>query len=85
MIAANFIEFKTGLKRFLDHVEKDNETHIFKRGKGKGTVLISLNEYNSIMETAHLPGSKINAERKHESIEQMKSGKIIHLENSLLT
>ncbi len=78
MIAANFSEFRNGLKRYLDSVEDDNETLIIKRKSGKGTVLISLDEYNSIMETMHLLSSKKNAARLYESIEQMKNGKIVH-------
>ena len=75
MIAANYTEFRTGLKDYLDNVEFNNETLIIKRGSGKGTVLISLNEYNSIMETLHLMSSKKNIKRLFESIEQMKTGK----------
>ena len=75
MIAANYTEFRTGLKKFLDKVEEDNETLIIKRGTGKGTVLLSLDEYNSIMETVHLLSSKANADRLFESIQQMKDGK----------
>ncbi|MCX6326327.1 MAG: type II toxin-antitoxin system Phd/YefM family antitoxin [Bacteroidia bacterium] len=74
MIAANYTEFRTGLKNYLDNVENNNETLIIKRGSGKGTVLISLDEYNSIMETLHLLSSKKNAKRLFESIEQMKTG-----------
>lgn len=77
MIAANFSEFRSGLKSYLDSVEDDNETLIIKRKSGKGTVMISLDEYNSIMETMHLLSSKKNADRLYESIEQMKSGKTI--------
>jgi antitoxin YefM len=75
MIAANYTEFRSGLKNFLDNVEFNNETLIIKRGSGKGTVLISLVEYNSIMETLHLLSSKTNAKRLFESIDQMKTGK----------
>jgi antitoxin YefM len=74
MIAANYTEFRTGLKNYLDDVENNNETLIIKRGSGKGTVMISLDEYNSIMETLHLFSSKKNAKRLFESIDQMKSG-----------
>ena len=42
MLAANYTEFRTGLKGFLDKVELDNETLIIKRGIGNGAVLISL-------------------------------------------
>ena len=80
MIAANFTEFRARLKKFLDTVEENNETLIIKRGTGKGTVMISLDEYNSIMETVHLLSSKANADRLYESIQQMKDGKGIQKE-----
>ena len=78
MIAANYSEFRTQLKKFLDNVEENNETLIIKRGSGKGTVMISLDEYNSIMETVHLLSSKSNADRIYESIQQMKNGKVVN-------
>ena len=39
--------------------------------------MISLEEYNSIMETLHLLSSKRNATRLFDSIEQMKEGKTV--------
>lgn len=75
MIAANYSEFRTHLKTYLDKVEDTDETLIIKRSTGGGTVLISLNEYNALMETVHLLSSKVNAKRLFQSIEQMKSGK----------
>jgi antitoxin YefM len=64
MIAANYSEFRNSLKKYLDQVEENNETLIIKRGAGKGTVVISLEEYNSILETVHLLRSKANAENE---------------------
>ena len=75
MIAANYTEFRTHLKKYLDDVEENNETLILKRGSGNGTVIISLDEYNAIMETMHLLSSKKNADRLYESITQIKEGK----------
>lgn len=77
MIATNFSEFRVGLKGFLDSVENDNEILIIKRKSGKGTVLISLDEYNAIMETMHLLSSKKNTDRLYESIQQMKVGQTV--------
>ncbi len=77
MIAANFTEFRSELKKYLDEVENNNETLIIKRKTGKGTVLISLDEYNSIMETIHLLRSKANADRLFESIRQMRSNQTV--------
>ncbi len=78
MIAANYSEFRSDLKKYLDSVEDNNETLIIKRKTGKGTVIISIDEYNSMMETMHLLSSKKNADRLYESIHQFKSGKTVH-------
>ncbi len=77
MLAANFSEFRGKLKAFLDSVEADNEILIIKRKSGKGAVMLSLDEYNSIMETLHLLSSKKNADRLYQSIGQLKSIKTI--------
>lgn len=77
MIAANYSEFRADLKKYLDRVEDNNETLIIKRKTGKGTVIISLEEYNSLMETMHLLSSKRNADRLYESLQQVKSGNIV--------
>lgn len=77
MLAANYSEFRGDLKKFLDNVEFNKETLIIKRGKGGGTVMISLDEYNSLMETVHLLSSKANADRLYESLEQIKDGNIV--------
>ncbi len=74
MKVANFTEFRTKLKQYLDDVEKNNETLFIKRGSGNGAVLLSLDEFNSILETVHLLSSKANADRLYESIRQIKSG-----------
>ncbi len=77
MIAANFTEFRTALKKYLDNVENNHETLVIKRKSGKGAVMISLDEYNSIMETVHLLSSKANADRLYQSIQQMKKGETV--------
>ncbi len=77
MIVANFTEFRTALKKYLDEVENNQEILVIKRKSGKGTVLISLEEYNSIMETMHLLSSKANADHLYESIQQINSGNTI--------
>lgn len=80
MIAANYSEFRRLLKHYLDFVEDNNETLIIKRGSGKGVVLISLEEYNSIRETLHLLSSKSNARRLGESVSQIKGGDIVEVD-----
>lgn len=77
MLAANYSEFRGDLKKFLDNVEFNKETLIIKRGRGNGTVLLSLDEYNSLMETVHLLSTKANADHLYESIEQIKKGDVV--------
>jgi antitoxin YefM len=79
MKATNYTEFRKDLKEYLDCVEESQEIIVIKRGSGKGAVLISLEEYNSIMETMYLLKSRKNAERLYESIEQINSGKTVVL------
>lgn len=73
-MAANYSELRAGLKRYLDEVEDNNDTLIIKRSTGKGTILISLEEYNSMNEYIHLLSSRANADRLYESIRQIKEG-----------
>lgn len=77
MLVANLSEFKAGLSKFLDNIEETKETLIIKRKTGKGSVVMSLDEYNSLIETIHLLSSKANAKHLFESIEQMKKGKTV--------
>ncbi len=54
----------------------NNETLLIKRKSGPGAVMISLDEYNNIMETVHLLSSRANARRLFESMEQVEKGKV---------
>jgi antitoxin YefM len=85
MITANYTEFRSKLKEYIDDVEMNNETLIIKRKSGPGTVLISLEDYNSLIETVHLLSSKKNAQRLFESFEQREAGQMKSLDaNELL-
>jgi antitoxin YefM len=84
MIATNFSELRADLKRILDEVEDNNETVVIKRNAGKGSIIISLHEYNSMVETMHLLSSKNNANRIFESIEQINTKKLIEKDLSML-
>ncbi len=77
MLTVNFADFKNELTKFLDRVENDYEKLVIKREPEKGVVLISLNEYNLILETLYLFNSKANADRLYESIQQMRKGEIV--------
>jgi antitoxin YefM len=50
------------------------QTLIINRGKDKGVVIISLEEYNSLCATQHELSSKINEKRLDSAIEKLKNG-----------
>ncbi|MDR2122705.1 MAG: type II toxin-antitoxin system Phd/YefM family antitoxin [Flavobacteriaceae bacterium] len=63
------------IKESFDNVVSDNELLIVHRGKDKDVVVLSLEEYNSIIETFHLLKSGNNRKRLVESMEQAATGK----------
>ncbi len=73
MITASISDFRKNLKTYLDRVTENFETLIVNRGK-KGIVIISLDEYNSLIATQHELSSKKNRERLDSAIEKFKKG-----------
>ena len=56
MRTANYTDLRANLKGYIDSVIDDYDTVIVNRGNGKGVVMISLDEYNSLKETVLLYG-----------------------------
>ncbi|GAB1348638.1 type II toxin-antitoxin system Phd/YefM family antitoxin [Ignavibacteriales bacterium] len=77
MILANFSEFRSNLKNYLDRVEIDNEIIFLKRSTGKGSVVLSIEEYNSILETLHILKSRKTTQNILESLAQIESGDVV--------
>jgi len=75
MLTTSISDFRKNIKRHLDEVTQNFETLIINRGKNKGVVVISLEEYNSLCATQHELSSKINEERLDSAIEKLKKGK----------
>lgn len=72
-----FTDFASNPEKYLDRVENDNEILFLKRAHGKGSVVLSIEEYNSIMETLHLLKSRKTTDRILESLTQMESGDVV--------
>lgn len=77
MKVVNYSEFRNNLAENLNMVNDDGDIVIVSRSKGKNVVVISLDEYNSIMETLHLGSTKANRKRLDEAIEEMNKGKYV--------
>lgn len=73
MKVVNYTELRLNLKYWLNSVIEDVEEVIIKRKDQKDVVLISLEEYNSLIETNYLLSGK-NREVLLESIKEVKKG-----------
>lgn len=74
MITTTLSDFRKDIKLYLNRVTKNFETLIINRGRDNGVVIISLDEYNSLIATNHELSSKINEKRLDSAIEKLKSG-----------
>lgn len=75
MLIASVTDFRKDIKSYLDKVAKNFDTLIINRGKDSGIVVMSLDEYNSLMATNHELSSRKNELRLDAAIEKMNSGK----------
>jgi antitoxin YefM len=74
MRIVSFTEARNGLKAVLDSVVNDADTTIITRRDSEDAVVMSLDYYNSLMETVHLLRSPQNAEHLNRSIAQYRAG-----------
>jgi len=72
--AINYTDARAKLASLMDKVNEDHEPVIITRQKAKPVVLMSLDDYNSIQETAFLLRSPKNAARLRRGIEQVERG-----------
>lgn len=75
MLIASVSDFRKNIKSYLDKVAKNFEILIINRGKDSGIVVMSLEEYNSLMATNYELSSRKNEMRLDSAIEKLKSGK----------
>ncbi len=68
-------DFRKNIKTYLDSVVKNFETLIINRGKDSGIVVMSLQEYNSLMATNQELSSRKNELRLDSAIEKLREGK----------
>lgn len=73
MLVTNISDFRKDIKSYFDAVAKNFETLIINRGKDSGIVVISLEEYNSLMATNYELSSRLNEKRLDTAIEKLKS------------
>jgi len=74
MLTTTISDFRKDIKQYLDRVTENFETLIINRGKDRGVVIMSLDEYNSLLATNHELSSKSNEQRLDSAIEKLKTG-----------
>lgn len=80
MKIVSFTEARNSLKAVLDRVINDADTTVITRRDTQDAVVMSLDYYNSLMETVHLLRSPANVEHLNKSIAQYRQGKAIQRE-----
>lgn len=75
MKVVSYSHARNALKSVLDSVVQDADVTIINRRDAEGdAVVMSLDSYNSIMETLHLTGNPANAAALARAIAQDKAG-----------
>ena len=74
MLTTTISEFRKDIRKYIDNVIDNFETLIINRGKDKGVVIMSLEEYNSLAATQHELSSKKNEKRLDSAIEKLNKG-----------
>lgn len=77
MDTISFTEARNNLKAVLDRVAEDADYTIITRRDAGDAVVMSLDSFNSLMETVHLLSSPANAAHLARSIAQLKEGQVI--------
>lgn len=75
MRAVSYSEARQNLSATMLQTVEDRAPVLITRQNGESCVLMSLEEYNSLEETAYLLRSPKNARRLMDSVESLKGGK----------
>lgn len=75
MKAITYTSARNNLASTLKQVCDEHDPVIVTRKNGESVIILSLEDYDSITETAYLLRSPKNAERLQKSIDQLESGK----------
>ncbi|MDJ0632601.1 MAG: type II toxin-antitoxin system prevent-host-death family antitoxin [Xenococcaceae cyanobacterium MO_188.B29] len=76
MKVVTFTEARNKLKSVLDRVIDDADYTVITRRDADDAVVMSLNYFNSLLETVHLLKSPANAAHLERSIAQYRQGKV---------
>lgn len=76
MKSVTFSDFRSQLKSYLDQVTDDHSQILVKRTRGEDVIIMSRDDYETIMETFHLISNTNNALHLARSLGQIKESLI---------
>lgn len=74
MRVINFSDARNQLKQVIDQVVDDAELAVIARRDAQDAIAMSLDSFNSLMETLHLMKTPANAKHLEKSIAQYRKG-----------
>ena len=77
MVAVNFSTLRSNLKSYCDAATRNAETIIVTRRNEENVVLMSLENYNNLMEHIFLMSDRRNYAHIIEGIEQLRAGRVM--------
>ena len=80
MDAISYTDLRKNLKSFLDKVYDSHKPLIITRKNNENIVLLSIDDYNSFMETIYLLSNTSNSKRILSSLENARNGKTFEKE-----
>ncbi len=79
MIAKNYSDVRNNLKAICDTIINNNETVIVTRKNDENIVMMSLDEYNNLIENYYVRRSEANYRWIQESLSQLEKGKTVSM------
>jgi antitoxin YefM len=76
MNVTNISKFRKNAKDYFDQVIEDKDTLLITRNDGQSVVVMTLDDYNSKVETDYLNSSDANRRHLEKSIAQARAGKV---------
>ncbi|TNF19616.1 MAG: type II toxin-antitoxin system prevent-host-death family antitoxin [Rhodobacteraceae bacterium] len=70
-------DLRKNLSTLMDQVNDDHEPLLVTRASGKAVVMLSVEDYQAMDETAYLLASPENARRLRLSIDQIEQGQVV--------
>ena len=75
MDAVSYSDLRQHLKSYMDKVYFNHDPLIITRKNNENLVLLSIDEYNSLIETNYLLSNEANADHLRKSLDQYNKGK----------